>query len=62
MRPLADRRALVAARALGLLSGFGLWLAGRAPEPAFALGALPVLAVMAAEMARSLRAGDRGST
>ncbi len=60
MNALADRRALVAVPLVGLLGGLGLWLAGRPPGWAFALGALPVLVVMAAEMLRSLGAGRFG--
>jgi heavy metal translocating P-type ATPase len=60
VNPLADRRALLAAPLLGLLGGGLLWLAGRKAEAAFALGALPVLAVLLAEMARSLRGGEFG--
>ncbi|WP_027284872.1 heavy metal translocating P-type ATPase [Rubritepida flocculans] len=60
MNPLADRRALLAAPLLGLLGGGLLWLAGREAGPAFAMGALPVLAVLLAEMARSLRGGEFG--
>lgn len=60
MNPLTERRLLVAVPLLGLLAGAALWLAGRAPGAAFAIGALPVLVVMVAEMTRSLRAGDWG--
>lgn len=60
MTPLADRRALLAPPLLGLLAGGVLWALGHAPGAAFAMGALPVLALLLAEMARSLRGGDFG--
>ncbi|WP_242531212.1 HAD-IC family P-type ATPase [Roseococcus thiosulfatophilus] len=60
MTPLADRRALLAPPLLGLLAGLVLWALGHAPGATFAMGALPVLAVLLAEMARSLRGGDFG--
>ena len=60
MNPLADRRALLAAPLLGLLGGLLLWLAGRDASIAFAMGTLPVLVVLVAEMARSLRGGEFG--
>jgi len=58
--PLADRRALLAPPLLGLLAGAWLWMAGHPPGAAFAMGALPVLLVLVAEMARSLRRGETG--
>lgn len=60
MNSLADRRALLAAPLLGLLGGTLLWALGQAPGAAFAMGALPVLAILLAEMARSLRGGEFG--
>lgn len=60
MNGLADRRALLLPPLLGLLGGLLLWVNGQDPEVAFAMGTLPVLAVLTAEMARSLRGGDFG--
>ncbi len=60
MKPLADRRALVACPLLGLLAGGLLWGWGAPPEIAFAMGTLPVLVLLIAEMIRSLRAGAFG--
>ena len=60
MNPLADRRALVACPLLGLLAGAVLWWIGRPAEIAFAMGTLPVLILLIAEMIRSLREGSFG--
>lgn len=57
---LADRRVLLVVPLLGLLGGLVAWLQDGNPTPAFALGTLPVLAVLLAEMARSLRKGVVG--
>lgn len=60
MNPLADRRALLACPLLGLLAGgIAWWLGGRA-DIAFAMGTLPVLILLTAEMIRSLREGAFG--
>ncbi len=60
MNNLADRRALLAPPLLGLLGGALLWALGAAPGAAFAMGALPILVVLLAEMARSLGRGETG--
>jgi len=60
MTALADRRALLLIPLLGLLGGLVAWLQGGDATPALALGTLPVLVVLTAEMARSLRAGIVG--
>ena len=60
MNPLADRRLLVACPLLGLLAGGWLWTAGGRAEIAFAMGTLPVLVLLTAEMIRSLRQGAFG--
>lgn len=60
MNPLADRRLLVACPLLGLLAGGWLWAAGGTAGIAFAMGTLPVLVLLAAEMIRSLRQGAFG--
>ncbi len=60
MNPLADRRLLVACPLLGLLGGGLAWWWGGRPEIAFAMGTLPVLVLLIAEMIRSLRQGAFG--
>ena len=60
MNPLADRRLLVACPLLGLLAGGLLWAMGGRAEIAFAMGTLPVLVLLTAEMIRSLRQGAFG--
>lgn len=60
MNPLADRRLLVACPLLGLLGGGLAWWCGERPEIAFAMGTLPVLVLLIAEMIRSLRQGAFG--
>lgn len=60
MNPLADRRLLVACPLLGLLAGGLLWAWGSRAEIAFAMGTLPVLVLLTAEMIRSLRQGAFG--
>ncbi len=60
MNPLADRRLLVACPLLGLLAGALLWWVGGRPEIALAMGTLPVLVLLVAEMIRSLRQGGFG--
>lgn len=60
MSPLADRRLLVACPLLGLLGGGLAWWWGGQPDIAFAMGTLPVLALLVAEMIRSLRQGAFG--
>ena len=60
MKPLADRRLLAACPLLGLLAGGWLWAAGGTAEIAFAMGTLPVLLLLTAEMIRSLRQGAFG--
>jgi heavy metal translocating P-type ATPase len=60
VNPLADRRLLVACPLLGLLAGALLWWVGGRPEVALAMGTLPVLVLLVAEMVRSLRQGAFG--
>jgi heavy metal translocating P-type ATPase len=60
VNPLADRRLLVACPLLGLLAGGWLWATGGRAEIALAVGTLPVLVLLVAEMVRSLRQGAFG--
>ncbi|PIV78787.1 MAG: cadmium-translocating P-type ATPase [Rhodobacteraceae bacterium CG17_big_fil_post_rev_8_21_14_2_50_63_15] len=65
MNPLFHDRLnvlLLAVALIGLLSGLGLWLAGRtdAANLAWAVSAIPVLAALAVEIVRSLARGEVG--